>query len=320
MNAPPFLTVMRHRANWPLRFIAATLILAGCGRKEAVSLRSAAPPAEATAADSHDLRGEILRVDPVRQILVVHHEEISSYMPAMTMEFTLGGGIGVASFREGQRIAARFVHAVPGELRLDAIRVLDSQKETDLAAATLALRQDTHTRGKHAYREIGETAPSFALYNQDGEIVRFDRFRGKHVVLNFIFTRWPVPTMCPAATAKMTSLQAAAKKAGVSDLELVSISFDSAYDTPPVLKAYAAARGIDTTNFSFLTGPETAIADLLRQFGVISIPAENLFRHTLATILIGPDGKTLHRTDESDWQPEDFLRRLGASPPSPGGL
>jgi protein SCO1/2 len=171
------------------------------------------------------------------------------------------------------------------------------------------------TPGKGAYREIGETSPSFVLYNQDGAIVRFDRFRGKSVVLNFIFTRCPVATMCPAATGKMMALQAAAKTAGIENLELVSISFDSAYDTPPVLKAYAAARGIDTTNFSFLTGPETAIADLLRQFGVISIPAEKLFRHTLATILIGPDGKIVHRTDDADWNPEDFLQRLRPSFP-----
>jgi len=129
--------------------------------------------------------------------------------------------------------------------------------------------------------------------------------------LNFIFTRCPVATMCPAATTKMMALQAAAKRAGIPNLELVSISFDSAFDTPPVLKRYAESRGIDTANFSLLTGPENAIADLLRQFGVISIPNENLFRHTLATILIDPNGKIVHRTDESEWEAADFLRRIG---------
>jgi protein SCO1/2 len=276
----------------------------GCARERP---GPAGPPA-------HDIRGEILRVEHARKILVVHHEEIPGYMPAMAMEFTAPAA-DLSALREGQRIAARMIEAAPGEFRLDGLRVLDARAEAALASAALMLRQDTHARGRHAYREIGEVVPSFALLNQDGEVVRFDHFRGKRVVLNFIFTRCPVPTMCPAATGKMQALQLAAKQAGIRDLELVSVSFDSAYDTPPVLKAYAAARGIDTANFSFLSGSKEAIADLLRQFGVYAIPGENLFRHTLATILIGADGKILHRTDESEWEPGEFLRQL--QPPSP---
>ena len=285
------------------------LVGEGCSRNEQRPAPKNGEPTE------HALRGEILKVDAVRDLLIVHHEEIPGYMPAMTMEFTLGGGVRAGAFREGQRIAARFVHAQPGELRLDEVRVLEPQKEEELAAAAFALRQDTHTRGRNAYREIGERAPTFSLLNQNGDVVSFERFRGKRVLLNFIFTRCPVPTMCPAATGKMQALQQAARQAGITDLEFVSISFDSAYDTPPVLKAYAVARGIDTANFTFLTGSNQAIADLLQQFGVYAIPGENLFRHTLATILIGADGKIVHRTDESSWEPEEFLKRLIA--PSP---
>jgi protein SCO1/2 len=106
----------------------------------------------------------------------------------------------------------------------------------------------------------------------------------------------------------MMALQAAAKRRGLTNLELVSISFDSAYDTPPVLKKYATERGINTTNFSFLTGPERAIRDLLAQFGIIAEPGENIFKHTLATLLIGTDGKILHREDGSAWSPDDFIK------------
>ena len=121
--------------------------------------------------------------------------------------------------------------------------------------------------------------------------------------------------MCPAATARMMALQAAAKKANVTNLELVSISFDSKYDTPPVLKAYAEARSIDTANFSFLTGPESAIVDLLTQFGVVAQPGENIFKHTLATLLIGTDGRIVHRVDGSTWSPDEFLRFMSPAKP-----
>jgi protein SCO1/2 len=284
-------------------------LLSACSRPESKTTAAPAPSTQSTAAAEHDIRGEIVGFDRPRKVLLIHHEEIPGYMPAMTMEFT-AAGIDLATLREGQRISARMGLPIDGVFPLTNFRVLSSTSDAALAAAALALRQDTFTRGKNAYREVGEAAPSFTLLNQDGQPTAFDRFRGKRVVLNFIFTRCPVATMCPASTAKMMSLQAAAQKAGIADLELVSISFDTAYDTPPVLKAYADARGIDTTHWSFLTGPEPAIRDLLAQFGVIAEPGENVFKHSLATLLIGRDGKIQHRIDGSAWSPDEFLARL----------
>ena len=275
----------------------------------AVALLSACSREAAPAARGHAIRGEIVGLDRPRNVLRIHHEEIPGYMPAMTMEFN-APGIDLAPLREGQRISARMGEPVDGVFPLTEFKVAASPQDQAVAAAALSLRQDTSTRGKNVYREVGETAPAFTLYNQDGRAIAFDHFRGKRVVLNFIFTRCPVATMCPASTARMMALQAAAEKAGVTDLELVSISFDSAYDTPPVLKAYAQARGIDTTNFSFLTGPENAIRDLLAQFGVIAEPGESIFKHTLSTLLIGRDGRILHRVDGSAWSPDEFLNRL----------
>jgi protein SCO1/2 len=141
-------------------------------------------------------------------------------------------------------------------------------------------------------------------------VVQSARFHGKQLMLNFIYSRCPIATMCPAATAKMMQTQQLARAAGVPNLELVSITLDPAYDTPGVLKEYAAVRGIDTTNFSFLTGPENAIKDLLTQFGVIAEFKGDLLSHTLATLLIDENGKIIHRTDGSQWEPQDFVAKM----------
>ena len=285
-----------------LSLFAAALFAAACTRTDTpVTTTAASHPT------TNPIRGEIVGLDLPRQVLLIHHEEIPGYMPSMTMEFSVAG-LDLATVREGQHLTATMGAPVDGIFPLTAFKLLNSPADQAVAAATLALRQETFTRGKNPYREIGEAVPSFTLYNQDGRAVSFDTFRGKRVVLNFIFTRCPVATMCPASTAKMMALQAAAKTRGLSNLELVSISFDSAYDTPPVLKKYAAERGIDTSNFSFLTGPEKAIRDLLAQFGVIAEPGDNIFKHSLATLLIGADGKILHRVDGSTWMPDDFLK------------
>lgn len=275
--------------------------LAGCAKKQ----RTATGPAY-----YYSLTGTVVDVAPDRHAAIIHHDEIPGYMPPMTMEFIVPVA-ELARLKEGQRLRARLLPPnAQGELHLEAIELLDPRKEQQLAAAANQLRQDTSMRGKGAYREVGEAVPQFALYNQDGEVVPINRFRGKRVVMNFIYTRCPIATMCPAATQRMMALQQAAQERQVRDLELVSITLDPAYDTPSVLRDYARVRGIDTAHFSFLTGPEAAVRDLLMQFGIIVEPGENYLKHTLATLLIDEQGRIAHRVDGTQWRPEEFLSRL----------
>ena len=85
---------------------------------------------------------------------------------------------------------------------------------------------------------------------------------------------------------------------------------DPENDTPGVLKEYTTARGIDTRNFAFLTGPEAAVRDLLTQFGVIAEFTDGLLKHSLATLLIDERGRIIHRADGSEWTVEEFVDRM----------
>ena len=257
----------------------------------------------------YPLTGEVLAVDLARKVLTVRHNAVEGVMPAMAMEFSVSGGDAAAA-KAGEHIRAQMVLIPRRRTRAwrrsgpTIGRPSDAQSRRERA-----LREDTHDRGDGAYREVGEAMPDFALFDQSGRVVQSARFRGKQVMLNFFYTRCPVATMCPAATAKMMVAQHLAKEAGVKDVEFVSISFDSADDTPGVLKDYADARGIDTSNFSFLTGPE-AIRDLLTQFGVIAEFKGSWYKHTLATLLIDAQGKIIWRADGSVWDPKDFVARM----------
>jgi len=279
--------------------LAALLGAAGCGRSGA----------DAAGEKHYALRGEILAVDPVRKVASVHHEAIAGLMPAMAMEYPVSAG-DAATLRAGEHIRADLVADAPGHFRLTQIWPDEAASNAAIAAGARALREDTHDRGDGVYREVGETMPDFTLYDQDGRVVSSARFRGKQIMLNFIFTRCPNADMCPASTAKMAQTQRLAREAGITDLELVSISLDPTYDTPGVLQEYASVRGIDTGNFSFLTGPESAVRDILTQFGVIDDFQGDLTKHTLATLLIAPDGKIISRADGSQWDPADFVKRM----------
>ncbi|OAM87671.1 SCO family protein [Termitidicoccus mucosus] len=292
---------------------AAALVFAGgCAPKNEPVARGASGP-DAQAANPNEKRypltGVILAVDREHRTLRVKHDEIPGFMPAMTMEFSVSVG-DAANAKVGQRIRAELVTSEGGDFRLEKIWPDDEASRATMDAASRALAQDTAIRGRAAYREVGELAPAFALLDQDGRVVEAARFRGRQVMLNFIFTRCPVATMCPLAVAKFQQTQRLAAEVGVADLELVSISLDPAYDTPGVLKEYAIQRAIDTGNYSFLTGPDAAIKSLLAQFGVLTKLEGELLNHTLATLLIDENGRIIWRADGSQWEPREFVEKM----------
>jgi len=294
------------RGSWAQRGTAlascalAVLLLSGCGPKNNAAEKKT---------EGYALRGEILGIDATHNQLTVKHEEVKGLMPAMTMEFAASPG-DIANAKVGQHIHAELIPEKTGDFHLEKIWVDDAAKNAVVDAAAKALVQDTVALGNKAYHDVGDTTPDFALFDENGQVVQSTRFRGKQVMINFIFTRCPVPNMCPASVARFQSTQKLAREAGVKNLELISITLDPAYDTPGVLKTYTMARGIDTSNYSFLTGPENAIKSLLSQFGVLAYFQGPLLDHTLATLLIDENGKITYRVDGSRWEPQDFISKM----------
>ena len=267
----------------------------------------------AVASDSEEKRypltGEVLAVDAAGKTLRVRHEAIEGLMPAMAMDFSVSGG-DLAIVKTGQRIRAELVASGNGDFRLEKIWPADPEAVAAVESAAQALNQDSTIRGNRAYREVGEAVPAFVLFDQDGRVVKSEKFRGKQVMLNFIFTRCQVAKMCPAAVARFQMVQRQAREAGVSNLELLSISLDPTYDTPGVLKEYATLRAIDTGNYSFLTGPEAAIKNLLAQFGVLREFQGNILNHTATTLLIDENGRIINRADGSTWDVLEFVAKM----------
>jgi cytochrome oxidase Cu insertion factor (SCO1/SenC/PrrC family) len=113
--------------------------------------------------------------------------------------------------------------------------------------------------------------PEFTLTDQDGHSYSRSNLDGKVWIASFLFTR--CATLCPQIAARMAELQKV--YASNPDIHLVSITVDPENDTPQVLKAYAAAHNADTARWSFLTGPEKNIYDLVGRRGFMLGVAKN---------------------------------------------
>jgi protein SCO1/2 len=100
---------------------------------------------------------------------------------------------------------------------------------------------------------------NFSLSNQLGQPVSLKDLEGKIVVVDFIFTNCSVS--CPIVNAQMAEIQK--KTAGQSDVKLVSLTLDPTDDTVEVLKNYSLSLNPDPARWSFLTGDEAVIHNLV---------------------------------------------------------
>lgn len=142
---------------------------------------------------------------------------------------------------------------------------------------------------------IGQVA-DFSLTNELGQAVSLADLRGKVWIADIIFTRCPGP--CIRMTQQMKELQNALP--AVSQTRFVSLTTDSEYDTPPVLKAFAEKYGADLNRWMFLTGTKKQIADVAGgslKFSAVENKAEDrqstdgLFVHSTFFVIVDKRGQ-----------------------------
>jgi protein SCO1/2 len=169
------------------------------------------------------------------------------------------------------------------------------------------LHQATAAMSRRKYVKQGEYIPNFAMIDQHGEFLQIRQLQGKPFVLNFIFTRCTIPTMCPASSIRMADMQDAAREAGLNGLQFVSITFDPAFDSPGILNQYADGYGMESENFHLLTMNQVVVDDLLRQFGILTMEEDGTINHTMATLLVDANGRVAYRKEGATWSTKDFM-------------
>src|SRR5260370_25151886 len=99
---------------------------------------------------------------------------------------------------------------------------------------------------------------------------------------------------------------------------LLSISFESEYDKPPVLRTYAKAfvtkRGAHTfEHWEFATVPAAEKSAVTKFFDVFVTEEQGQITHSLDTAVISPDAVVYKNYNGNDWRPADVLADLRSS-------
>jgi len=277
------------------RVVLAALVLlaAGCGRSS--------PPARV-----YELKGQVLSVAPERSEVVIAHEDIKGFMPAMTMPYEVGDPKALDTLAPGDLINATLVVFSNGA-RLTGIRKV----------GTAPLEQPAPSPSASSGFELlrpGEAVPEGKFLDQAGRARRFSDFKGSPVAMTFIYTRCPVATFCPLMDRHFVSIQKKLKEdAALKNVRLVTVSFDPTTDTPAVLTKHAKSLDADLTRWTFLTGDRDDVDQFAARFGVSVSRALNDARditHNLRTVIIGADGKLVKVFTGNDWSPEQVVADL----------
>jgi protein SCO1 len=152
-------------------------------------------------------------------------------------------------------------------------------------------------------------APGFTLTSQDGAQVALADFRGKVVVVTFIYTS--CADTCPVLTAMMAHVQDQLGHDFGVKVVFVSITVDPERDTTAALKQYAETFGADLNGWTFLTGTPGTIRDVTRQYGVFaSKTASGDVDHTFLTSIIDQRGVLRVQYLGVRFNPDEFRNDL----------
>jgi len=245
-------------------------------------------------------RGFVRDVRPAWSQVVIEHGELPGLMPAMTMNFDVADPKLLDALFPGQSV--EFDVAFDGKAytvtRIE--RLSEAEIAADGAGGSLA-----------KLLPEAELAPDFALIDQEGRPRRLSEFRGRVVLLDFIYTRCTGP--CPLVTGLHVDVQRALPPEARARVQFVSVSLDPVNDTPPVLDRYAKARGVDLESWCFLTGPTDAVSAMLSQYGVGTTRADDgEIEHNVVAFLIDPKGRIARRYLGLRHDPAAMARELAA--------
>jgi len=217
----------------------------------------------------------------------------------MTMDFSVRDTNALASLAPGDEITFTLVVSTDD----DWIENIQSTGKS----ATLTPAPTWHV--VESELQVGDTLPDYEFTSETGRPVRFSDFRGRAVAFTFFFTSCPLPDYCPRMNKNFfeTRKILLADSNAPMNWQLLSVSFDSGFDTPEVLTGYGKYyRGEDTNRWLFAVASSNTLASLAPKVDLNFWRENGSISHNLRTVVLDAGGKIFRQFDGNDWTPEQL--------------
>jgi protein SCO1/2 len=277
--------------------------LAGC--KPAASTSTTAAATNQTFA----VRGVIQRIPPDLRHVTIKHEKIPGYMAAMTMDFSVRDTNALAGFAPGDEITFTLV-----------VTDNDDWIENLKKIGQLGLSGSPGWHVVEPELHVGDVLPDAEFTSESGSAIRFSDFRGRAVAFTFFFTSCPLPEYCPRMNKNFSETRKIllADTNAPANWQLLCISFDSAFDSPPILQSYAGLyRGTNADRWLFAVAPTNTLHELAPKVDLNVWRENGVLSHNLRTVVLDPNGKIFKQFDGNDWTPQQLVEAIREAAKSP---
>lgn len=280
-----------------LMLLAVAVFMAGCKK----------PEKAATTTKTFDVRGKVMETTPSRGEVTLDHEAIPGFMEAMIMPYKVKDPAVLSELHPGDRITAKLYVEYDGEVYKHAVLdqiVVIAQGKPDYKP----------TMQYHAPTK-GDAVPDFKLTNQDGKGIHLEEYKGRVLLITFVYTRCPLDDYCPKMSRNFAEIQKslAGDKDAAAKTHLLSISFDPEFDSPKVLKSYGEVY-VGKAGFRQWEFAVPAKGDLkpMEEFFDLAVTSEDnkSLTHSLSTVVVDKSGRVAEWYPGNDWNAAQVVSRM----------
>jgi protein SCO1/2 len=172
---------------------------------------------------------------------------------------------------------------------------------------------------------VGKEVGDFVLLDRQGKPVELARYRGKPLVVTFIYTA--CFQVCPTITRNLQkAVDTTVSVMGADRFNVISIGFNQPFDSPAALADFSRQYGIRLPNWEFLSPAPAIVGDLTANFGFSYVATPAGFDHINQVTLVDADGRIVRQVYGEKFTAEDLAEPLkllitgSAIPPEVGTL
>ncbi|HZV33385.1 MAG TPA: copper-binding protein, partial [Verrucomicrobiae bacterium] len=157
--------------------IAGPMVLFSC--KEQTSSAAESSPAGRTNQQFYQVKGVVKELKPDGKTVVIRHEEVPHYMPAMTMPFEVRDTNELRGLRPGDLISFQLV-VTPDNGWIEHVTKLSAARTTELPSRpTFRLVRDVDPL------QVGDALPNYHFTNELGQAVSTKQLKGQAFAFTF---------------------------------------------------------------------------------------------------------------------------------------
>lgn len=186
---------------------------------------------------------------------------------------------------------------------------MTARPATSLSPGLTLSTLDENAAFERSQAVVGKPMQNFVLLDRDGKPVELSRYKGKPLLVNFVYTA--CFQVCPTTTRNLQKAVAETVNVmGADRFNIVTIGFNQPFDSPQAMKDFAKRYGLDLPNWEFLSPAQAIVNDVTQGFGFSFVATAAGFDHLNQITLVDAEGIIVRQVYGEKFTPKDLAEPL----------